>query len=398
MLMEFDKLEAKNAVQRGDVDVSDVIDENWETLKTIFPRNWQAIGRECGSIKRLREFKTPEILMRILLLHLAKGYSLRETAAISKEAGLASVSDVAILKRLRSCGEWFRELALALLKINEIELSPPRFEPRYNVRLVDGTVVREPGKTGSEWVIHYSINVPSLNCDFFELTPKKGKGNGEKLSRIPVDKGDLVIADRGYCTAAGIRTMVDAGAEVIVRHVPKNLPLVNIDGSPIELLKRLKPLKRAGDIGSWNVKLIDKEPGVAVRARVCAIRKTTEATLLAQKKLRQNASRARQKLQKDTLEYAKYVMIIVTASGDSISSDQALELYRIRWQVELIFKRFKSLAQLGHVPKHDDSSVKAWLFGKLFIALLSQRLIRVAESISPWGFVGLRVRNQKSMA
>ncbi len=64
-----------------------------------------------------------------------------------------------------------------------------------------------------------------------------------------------------------------------------------------------------------------------------------------------------------------------------------LEAYRLRWQIELIFKRLKSIAQLGHLPKRDDRSSRAWLYGKLFVALLSQRLATVGKAISPWGYL-----------
>ncbi len=69
------------------------------------------------------------------------------------------------------------------------------------------------------------------------------------------------------------------------------------------------------------------------------------------------------------------------------TTQQVLECYRLRWQVELTFKRLKSIAQLGHVPKHDDQSSRAWLYGKLFVALLSQKLARVGSTISPWGYL-----------
>ena len=41
-----------------------------------------------------------------------------------------------------------------------------------------------------------------------------------------------------------------------------------------------------------------------------------------------------------------------------------------------MFKRFKSLARLGHLPKYDDDSAKAWLYGPLFVALLVEKLMR----------------------
>ena len=57
-----------------------------------------------------------------------------------------------------------------------------------------------------------------------------------------------------------------------------------------------------------------------------------------------------------------------------------------RSSIELTFKRLKSIVQLGHVPKHDDQSSRAWLYGKLFVALLSQKLARVGSAVSPWGY------------
>ena len=87
-----------------------------------------------------------------------------------------------------------------------------------------------------------------------------------------------------------------------------------------------------------------------------------------------------------TLEYAKYIIVFTTFPEDSFSDFDILHWYRIRWQVELVFKRFKSIAEIGHLPKHGGDSSEAWLYGKLFVALLTERMIEHAESISPWGY------------
>ncbi len=55
-------------------------------------------------------------------------------------------------------------------------------------------------------------------------------------------------------------------------------------------------------------------------------------------------------------------------------------------EIELVFKRLKSLAQLGHLPKHDDRSSRAWLYGKLLVTLLTLKLIRIGRDISPSGY------------
>ena len=120
--------------------------------------------------------------------------------------------------------------------------------------------------------------------------------------------------------------------------------------------------------------------------RVCALRKTQEAIRIARKSLRKRASRKGSKLQPQTLEFAKYVIVFTTFPVAEFTAAEILEWYRTRWQVDLVFKRFKSLAQLGHLPKHGDESAKTWPYGKLFAALLVEKLIAHARANSPWGY------------
>jgi len=79
--------------------------------------------------------------------------------------------------------------------------------------------------------------------------------------------------------------------------------------------------------------------------------------------------------------------VIVFTTDLSTPTETILEWYRVRWQIELTFKRLKSLAQLGHLPKYDAQGSRAWLYGKLFVALLTEKLVRIGRDISPWGCV-----------
>ena len=58
----------------------------------------------------------------------------------------------------------------------------------------------------------------------------------------------------------------------------------------------------------------------------------------------------------------------------------------MRWQIELAFKRMKSIMGLGHLPKKDPASARAWLHGKIFASLLVERMVQAAETLSPWGY------------
>ena len=79
-------------------------------------------------------------------------------------------------------------------------------------------------------------------------------------------------------------------------------------------------------------------------------------------------------------------MVLSTFPEFRFSAPLVLDCYRLRWQVELVFKRFKQIADLGHLPKYDEDSAKAWLYGKLFVALLTEKLMQHARSFSPWGY------------
>jgi len=356
--------------------------EDWEVLCSLFPPGWEELGRSTGAVTRLRGFESLNDLFRTLLLHVGCGWSLRETAVHAKLAGIADVSDVTLLNRLRQAEDWLRQLCQQLWKDNGVSLEPAlKGRP---VRLVDATVVREPGKTGGQWRIHYSLRLPSLECDHFDLTPVKGKNTGERLGRFPLQAGELVLADAGYSNPPGVAAVVEQGADVCVRLNWRSLPLLDENERPFPLLKKIKTLRRAGETAEWRVWVRSGSQQIA--GRLCGIRKSETAVRQAQRKLIRKQQDGKGKVTPEKQALACYVLVFTTLPRQQATTGQVLECYRIRWQIELTFKRLKSIVQLGHVPKTDDQSSRAWLYGKLFVALLSQKLARVGSAISPWGY------------
>jgi transposase len=124
----------------------------------------------------------------------------------------------------------------------------------------------------------------------------------------------------------------------------------------------------------------------SVAGRVCAVRKSEQEIARAQRRIDKKQIRRVSSGSEEAREYARYVIVFTTLTNAEASSVEVLECYRQRWQVELTFKRLKSIVQLGHVPKQDDGSSRAWLYGKLLVALLAERLARVGSAISPWGY------------
>jgi hypothetical protein len=358
------------------------LDEDWKLLLSLLPAGWEQQAILSGASERLRGFGTTSDLLRTLLLHVGKGYSLRETVVRAKAAGIAEVSDVALMKRLRKAEEWLRRLCASLLQESGWEM--PAEVRGYNVRALDGTLVKEPGRKGAQWRIHYSVRIPSLLCDHLELTAVKGAGTGESLERFPASLKDLVLAERGFCKPRGVEALHRQGAVVMVRLNSSTLPLWDQAGARFGLLEQVRQLQETGTEREWPVWVQGDQERIA--GRLCVLRKSEESAEKARRSIARKAQQGGPTPKPETLEYARYVMVFTTAPASDFSTAEVLEWYRARWQIELVFKRLKTLAELGSLPKHDDQSARGWLYGKLLIALLGQKLERLGRDISPWGY------------
>jgi hypothetical protein len=172
---------------------------------------------------------------------------------------------------------------------------------------------------------------------------------------------------------------------VIVRLNPQGIRLLDAQGHPFAWQQCLESIGRPGQISQWKA-FIPLEDGSAVEGRICAIRKSQQATQLALRKLMKKVTKNGVALEPETVLFAGYVLVFTTLSEVEFEPHTILDWYRLRWQIELVFKRFKQIAQLGHLPKNDPESATAWLYGKLFVALLVEKLLAHANSVSPWGY------------
>ena len=350
--------------------------DDWQVLRSFLPKGWEQKARECGALTRTRGIADADALLRVLLIHIANGCSLAETSVRAQQIGLGRLNPSAIYKRLRSAEDWLRWMA------DQMRASLGMVTPkaRQRIRAVDATSISEPGSTGTDWRIHYAINLTNLQCDFFQLTDVSG---GETWRRFPVTRGDILLGDRGYSNPNGVRHVVEAGGDVLVRLNRQALPLFTETKKRLDVLKIARKLKvnRNMECAAW----VYTSGGYRIQGRLLIVRRSKQATEYARKKLKQQASKKQRKVSEQALEAAQYFFIWTTLSL-SWSRQQVLELYRCRWQIELAFKRMKSIMGLGHLPKRDPESCRAWLHGKLFTSLLVERMIGAAKKLSPWGY------------
>ena len=362
----------RSAGKRAKVAAKSAEDPDWDAILSYLPEGWADAARRLGAFTRSRGFDSPESMLRTLLLHLAQGCSLRETALRAKRAGLADVSDVAILKRLRASEAWLHHLSAALAASKGLDASGGEAFGRFRVCAVDATVVCEPGGTGTDWRLHYMLELPTLACGHFELTDVHG---GESLTRFPVRPGDLFLADRGYESTAALGHVREHGGEALIRIRVAECPLRTRSGGCFDLLAESSALEE-GQYGEWPVTM-SGSGSYKVPGRICLYRRDAASAEYARAQILRRSSSKGREVKAETLEAARYMALFTTVPTERLSVLEAFALYRFRGQIEWSFKRLKSLTGFGHLPKYDAASCRAWLYGKLFVGLLAESMARI---------------------
>ncbi|MDE3100330.1 MAG: IS4 family transposase [Verrucomicrobiota bacterium] len=358
--------------------------EDWKILRQWLPDDLDARARKTGFMERARGLQDAERWLRLILMHVAGGLSLQQTAVRARELGLARVTSVALFKRLRKAERWLADLTQYLLADHQrLFRVRPQKATGYQLRIIDATDIQELGDTGTSLRVHYSLRLPQLSCNHYELTDDHG---GEKLGRFKFQPGELILADRGYSHRAGVASVLQAGAQVLLRWNPATFPVEGPQGEPWELLAQLRKL-RMRETGHWRVSFIFGNQRYPLR--LCARRKSrTKAERARKKALRKAARNQSGTPDSQSLELTAYVLVLTSVAQAELSATQVLELYRLRWQIELAFKRLKSLLAFGHVPKSSDQSAKSWMQAKILTSRLIERVALCGRFFSPWGYDG----------
>ena len=182
-----------------------LLNELWRTSLTRLGGKAaiEASARETRAFLRGRAVTSATGLLRLILAYCLGGMGLRSTSAWAASAGLADLSNVALLKRLRKRGAWMEHLVGTLLSAG---IEPAARGRR--IRLLDGTTIPKAGKEAKKnnglWRLHCTFDLPAERFSFVELTDEKG---GERLDRTPFAKGDIAIAGKRTFIVSGKRSL-----------------------------------------------------------------------------------------------------------------------------------------------------------------------------------------------
>ena len=225
------------------------------------------------------------------------------------------------------------------------------------------------GSRNKLWRIHAAYDLPEERFGHFELTDES---EGETLDRIPVAAGDILLADRGYLQAGRMAGVLAAGADFIIRAGWKSASWQGADGEAFDLITALA-VSSSGIIDQpvW----LKPRTGPALALRLVAVRKPLIEAEKARAKARRASQRGGHAFSGATLVAADWVILITSLAAPSFTAADVLGLYRLRWRVELGFKRLKSVVGLAGPPGADPRSARPYILAHLLMILLLEPLV-----------------------
>jgi hypothetical protein len=337
-------------------------EEEWEYVQTLLPPDLEQSARRMSALLRCRNVPNAASLLRMALAYGVSDLSLKDVAAWASSLGLAEITGPGLFYRLREAEGWLEHVLAEILS-----QETPSPMSAWPVRVVDATVINGPGQKAVQWRAHVLINPATGGLGRVELTDVSG---GEKLSRHAVHPGEVVVGDRAYGTARGLYAVRQRGAHVVVRFTPASLRTCDAQHRRIHLEEREA---KVPVLGAVDFSIIIPVPPKATKSH-----KTWDsAKAIAWIPARAIAARTRS---------GDVIWIVTTLGSEELTSIGAMALYRLRWQIELLFKRLKSLLHIDTLPSRQGPTAKSWMLARLIAAALAQRLVQPSGPLSPWGY------------
>lgn len=351
-------------------------DADWRALLDYLPRDYERLAREHKQVETQygnAKITSAELLLRFILLHVGANLPLRQTVALMAEAGGPSLAPMRLHKKMCRAAPYLQ--ALVARMVDWPAQAKPELWMGLSLVLIDATTVSRPGSIGTDARIHTKLRLLDLAVREVEVTDMRG---GETLKRFAFDPGELAIGDRGYCSLAGVAHVREQGADVLLRLKRGTMSLQRASGGDLDELAVARQLR--GD-AVVDLPVYTEHDGERIKGRFIATRLPEVEAAEARERLRQEYRSKTRNMRPETLEAAGYMMLFTTVDRDRMTAARCLQAYRLRWQIELHFKRWKSIGGFDRLPNFLKETTASWLYAKVLLGLLLDRMN--ATELSP---------------
>jgi hypothetical protein len=336
-------------------------------------------ARESGALRRARGVRDGSTLFRLALAYGVCGLSERGLAAWAEAAGVAQISNIALRNRLRGAADWLGEIVGEILSAR----LPGSLEGagQRRLRLIDATALSAPGSGKTDWRLHVSCRLGKQPC-IEQVVLTDGRGS-ESLRRFDCGPGDVQVVDRGYAKAGDLDDVMQRDSDFIVRIGWNSVRLCIADGMPFDLFAFLDGIPEDAVAEVSLAVALDRGRTQLRPVRLVVKRLSAAAAERSKRRARCKSSKQSKTLQPQTLRAAGFVMLLTSLDASEFSATDILAIYRLRWQIELLFKRLKSLLDLDILPSKQPDLARCRIYAKLIAALLLEEMADIFLDSSP---------------
>lgn len=364
-------------------------DREWSMIEAQLPENWRELADEAGLVPahpppgaKVLNVQDVESVLRLIFYHVATNTSLRTTTAMGVAANLIKLSAVALHLWMKKSGA-FLGTVLELVTTTRETFAAKRWAG-YDIRVVDASTVQRPGAIGTTSRIHYELQLTSLRPTQIIITTEKV---GETFRHFEAKRGQLFVGDRAYSNPPGIASIDEQGAHMLVRYNRSSLPVYNARGNRLSVFTFFKKLRTRNLVRDWVV-YVQPDDTNPIKGRLCMVRLPKDKAEEARQRLRNEYRRKGKNLSNDALKAAEYVVVFTTIPQTRLNKKEVMDLYGLRWQVELAFKREKSITGLDELPNFREDTIETWICTKLLLSQIAQKIASADENVDSANSLG----------
>ena len=339
------------------------VEEDWPYLLAFLPEDLEESARREEALVRCRNVPNAEVLLRMALAYAVSDLSLKDVAAWAGGLGVATITGPGLFYRLRQAEGWLKHVLARVLDREALDRPAG-----WRLRVVDAMVINGPGATGTHWRAHVTVDPTTGGFQSVEITDA---GGGEGCGRHSFRAGDVVLGDRACATARGIHAVRQNEAHVVVRLNPRTIRLY-------------EPRRKRIDLGAHEPRV----PRVGLYEMQVAVPVPPEKTTKSHKPWKTEKALAwlEARVVGARTRTGEVIWLLTTLPSEQLPAAEVLILYRLRWQIEMLFKRLKSLLHLDTLPSRQGPTARSWMLARFLAAALAQQLVDPNGALSPWGY------------
>lgn len=340
-----------------------------KSVKTVVKKTFESVNL----YQRNRKFKDNKLLSSILIRFITCSFSFAGLALLYFHETKTTISTTAFKKQFQKCDVFQKMYENLLNSRPQCAKKSKKVLGYKQCFLLDTTSLKEEGAKGEVYRIHTCYAATRNQVSSVRVTDSH---TAESVMNFDIEQNALYLADRAYCTARQITYMCNQGADFIFR-MKYNGVKQYVDKKCTKRLDLVQFLQSSSEDTTSKIVYVQCNHQIS-KIRIVAVRLNDTIAQKHQKSVHKKAGKRGDTVQQETLDMCHWLILATSLMGESNKS--ILKTYRLRWQIELFFKRFKTFIKLHKIRKSSRNFAFSYIFLSLIVFFAMELFVELNEA------------------